>query len=66
MKKNIVFGQTGGGMSFTSQRNLLMGCLDTNSKTYVVTDPKTDLEHLKKTGYKVKDVSKNVKIAVKE
>lgn len=45
MKKNIVFGQNGGGMSFASQRNLLMECFDTNNQTYVITDSKTDLEH---------------------
>lgn len=46
MPNTIVLGQIGGdGMRFESQRNLLMECFDTNSKTYVVTDPKTELEH---------------------
>lgn len=48
MKKNIVVGQVNIGMSFAIKRNLLMECFNPNSKTYVVTDPKTDLGHFKK------------------
>lgn len=47
-RKNIIFGQTGVRISFADKRNLLMECLDTNSKTIIITDPKTDLGHLKK------------------